>query len=283
MRGKAVLLIVIVLSAVAVFALLYVANVPVNVSQLTVVPGESIQDAINLARAGATILVRNGTYIEERYPIVVNKTVTLIGESVDATIVDGGGTELGVFLVRSNGVRIRSLTILNTAKNSEGVAAVHLANVDNVEITDCRLRECIVGILLTNVSNSVIARNKIMNNRVEGILLRNKCTSNVIFGNMISNNFNGIRTTDFTCTGNQIHHNNFVNNTYQTMLMGISGAWDDGYPSGGNYWSDYAGMDYYSGPYQNVTGSDGIGDTPYGSGLDRYPFMGLVQSLNAST
>jgi uncharacterized protein (DUF2141 family) len=60
----------------------------------------------------------------------------------------------------------------------------------------------------------------------------------------------------------------------------ISGSepntWDDGYPSGGNYWSDYSGTDVYSGPYQNVTGSDGIGDIPYvidANNTDHYPLV----------
>jgi hypothetical protein len=39
--------------------------------------------------------------------------------------------------------------------------------------------------------------------------------------------------------------------------------WDNGYPSGGNYWSDYTGTDNYSGPSQNIPGSDGIGDVNY--------------------
>jgi hypothetical protein len=47
-----------------------------------------------------------------------------------------------------------------------------------------------------------------------------------------------------------------------------------GYPSGGNYWSDYVGSDLYGGPLQNVVGSDGIGDLPYvidTNNTDRYP------------
>jgi nitrous oxidase accessory protein NosD len=55
-----------------------------------------------------------------------------------------------------------------------------------------------------------------------------------------------------------------------------SNTWDNGYPSGGNYWSDYSGVDEYSGPYQNETGSDGIGDTPYiidEKNCDRYPLI----------
>ena len=53
-------------------------------------------------------------------------------------------------------------------------------------------------------------------------------------------------------------------------------TWTNGYPSGGNYWSDYNGTDSYRGPYQNVTGSDGIGDTPYAinaTDIDNYPLM----------
>jgi len=52
--------------------------------------------------------------------------------------------------------------------------------------------------------------------------------------------------------------------------------WDNGYPSGGNYWSDYNGTDLYCGPHQNETGSDGIGDKPYmidGNNTDRYPLI----------
>jgi hypothetical protein len=53
--------------------------------------------------------------------------------------------------------------------------------------------------------------------------------------------------------------------------------WDDGYPSGGNYWADYRGVDKNHGENQNIPGSDGLGDTPYqilgGAGQDRYPLM----------
>jgi len=55
-----------------------------------------------------------------------------------------------------------------------------------------------------------------------------------------------------------------------------SNVWDDGYPSGGNYWSNYNGTDSYSGVYQNQAGSDGIGDIPYlipEDTQDNYPLM----------
>ena len=52
----------------------------------------------------------------------------------------------------------------------------------------------------------------------------------------------------------------------------------------GNYWSDYTGLDLYSSLFQNETGSDGIGDTPYvieANDTDRYPLMGPICSFEA--
>ena len=57
---------------------------------------------------------------------------------------------------------------------------------------------------------------------------------------------------------------------------GHANFWDNSYPSGGNYWSDYTGVDLYWGPNQDQPGSDGIGDTPYiidDDNQDNYPFM----------
>ena len=55
---------------------------------------------------------------------------------------------------------------------------------------------------------------------------------------------------------------------------------------GGNYWGGYVSADVFSGPYQNITGGDGIGDNPFIIPLpynvkDRYPFM-FVSMCNVS-
>jgi len=79
---------------------------------------------------------------------------------------------------------------------------------------------------------------------------------------------------------NTIFHNDLLQNNQQAWSYGgSSNFWDDGYPSGGNYWSDYTGVDVYKGPYQNVTGSDGIGDTPYvidADNVDHYPLTSEI-------
>jgi parallel beta-helix repeat protein len=98
-------------------------------------------------------------------------------------------------------------------------------------------------------------------------------SSDTISDNEISHNFeNGMNI--FNSTGNMIFQNRFVNNTVDVLSQGSVNTWDDGYPAGGNYWSNYTEVDVYWGPNQDRLGSDGIGDLPYGidpDNIDRYP------------
>jgi Periplasmic copper-binding protein (NosD) len=97
--------------------------------------------------------------------------------------------------------------------------------------------------------------------------------------NRIFYNKEGISVKTDRPVRNLVCLNNFVNNTAQMYFpygsdlpMIVFGS----YPSGGNYWSDYNGVDLYKGVFQNVTGSDGIGDLAYAineNNTDRYPLM----------
>ena len=63
---------------------------------------------------------------------------------------------------------------------------------------------------------------------------------------------------------------------YQVTCYSTPNMWDDGYPSGGNYWSDHVTVDDYSGINQDELGSDGIVDEPYiidDYNRDNYPLM----------
>jgi len=82
-------------------------------------------------------------------------------------------------------------------------------------------------------------------------------TENDICCNLIANNHWGIYFDGGN--DNKIYHNNFTDNLIQAHISISFNTWDDGYPSGGNYWSDYVDR------YPNATEMDGSGiwDTPY--------------------
>jgi parallel beta-helix repeat protein len=99
-----------------------------------------------------------------------------------------------------------------------------------------------------------------------------------VFNNTFTNNSCGICVTGGNHTGLKVYHNRFINNNEHARGEGAIVQWDNGYPSGGNYWGGFVSPDLYSGEYQNITGGDGIGDNPFIIPLpynvrDRYPLM----------
>jgi len=157
----------------------------------------------------------------------------------------------------------------------EEAGQVVLVRCSRIRVENLNLSSATVGVELWETSNTEISGNNITANNYYGIGL-DYSSNNSISGNNITNNECGIRLDH--SSNNSVYHNNFVDNARQVFIdsPGYPNCWDDGYPSGGNHWSDYNGTDLYSGPYQNETGSDGIGDTPYiidADNRDRYPLM----------
>lgn len=108
-----------------------------------------------------------------------------------------------------------------------------------------------------------------------GILIHSQC--NIISENTIQyNDYFGVHILD---VNNTIYHNNFIKNTYQAFDEVAGSTWDNGYPYGGNYWSDYTGID---------ENEDGIGEIPYPTGnysSDHYPLVhsyGSIMNKNTS-
>jgi len=136
------------------------------------------------------------------------------------------------------------------------------------------------GIWVDDSSLNLIANNNITNNQY-GVQLSDSI-NNTVTGNNVANNKNGVEVYS---SNNKFYHNNFVNNTNQvTSTSSNINLWDNGYPSGGNYWSDYAGLDVNSGPNHDQSGSDGIGDAPYvidTDNQDRYPIVAPINIFEA--
>jgi parallel beta-helix repeat protein len=158
----------------------------------------------------------------------------------------------------------------NVADNVDGIT---LDSSDGNTITANEAVENNDGIRLYYSTDNLVNCNNVIKN-TQGIVLQNS-SNNTITANSIVNNWGGIWL--YYSSNNKFYHNNFIDNTQQVLISdSFNTAWDNGYPSGGNYWSDYVGVDVKSGPSQDLHGSDGIGDTPYiidASNTDHYPLM----------
>jgi len=159
-------------------------------------------------------------------------------------------------LARSNsyGIHLDSSTSINVTANSVSASSygIYIEWSDDVTINADTFSASWIGVYVTS-SRDIIA------------------TSNTILGNE-----RGIHLgSSINVT---IHHNGIISNGVQAWDdSGSENRWDDGYPSGGNYWSDYAGADDCRGPAQDICpGPDGLGDTPYvidADSQDRYPLL----------
>lgn len=157
-----------------------------------------------------------------------------------------------------------------------GNLGIVIGSSGNYVYRNC-IAHCPSGIIfhfLTPAFNKVIGNN--VTGSIAGIAFGYDAlaSNNTIVGNNLSNNYFGFHSTN--ALDNSVYHNNLIGNSYQIDSHDSANFWDDGYPSGGNYWSAYNGTDFFKGAYQNETGSDGIGDTPYfydENNTDRYPLL----------
>ena len=293
----------------------------------------TIQEAVDAAISGDTILVAPGTYYENI--IVTTPGLTLLGEDRDNTIIDGNETgtivEVSADNTKVSGFKIRKCGDGYKGFNPE--SAIWLLSENNVIENNIIVDNRGAGITLGSALAGYIGPSTVINNNVSscdktGIMVEScnnvivannyissceRCgvwvfwgDNTVVANNVISSNSYGIaiQSSIYKPTYNVVKRNYIKNNTYTFyQVFGVAGSeyriyensfidnynllpetslnnivWDNGFT--GNYWSNYTGVDWYSGSYQNETGSDGIGDSPHvidADNTDPYPLMTAYQ------
>jgi parallel beta-helix repeat protein len=189
---------------------------------------------------------------------------------VSENLVENNGLD-GMYILHSNYSNVGDNQVIGNARDGLWVDTSQNTTLsrNNVTLNGDN------GIYLLVCTSCLVQYNKVLNNSAVGLQLSVNSNNNTLVGNVVSGNVvYGISL--YSCSNNQIFNNNFVNRYQVQIVFSPNNSWDGGYSKGGNFWSDYSGKDVYWGAYQNLTGSDGIGDTPYvvdSNNVDRYPLM----------
>ncbi len=208
----------------------------------------------------------------------LNRTSVSISNTDNVTLAGNlgtGGTSSSIVAISAgSGIFVSN----NTLGGSTG-AALSLVNVVNATVAGNWVSDSANGVVVSGSNGLNITANNIVRNEL-GLTLDLGSLNGI---------FNGV-----------IYHNNFVDNSQHQAAYypQVVTAFDDGYPSGGNFWSDYRAIDNCSGPQQNIcTGPDGIGDRPYtglwefqyrtggsqGTLVDRYPLVDAYGNFSWDT
>lgn len=267
----------------------------------------SIQEAINNANEEDTIYVSAGTYYEN---VVVNKTVSLIGEDKHSTIVDGNlsGT---VVTVLTNNVNITGFTVRKSQQlgafiNSGIYVSGNSSNINNNILTDNLSGLCLhysnshtvssntalqnyLGIYLDHSSNSTVSGNSASNNS-DGIELVLFCHNNIVSNNTFSNNDDYGIILEYECHNNSLFDNTVSNNNDTGILLVtsnnntifhnnfVNNTQQTYIVDSTSIWDDSCEGNFWSDFAGSDSNGDGIGDTPYiidGNNQDNYPLMNI--------
>ncbi len=128
-----------------------------------------------------------------------------------------------------------------------------------IVISNCTIKRSDYGILINSTKEVQIHKNHFTENDLYSIHITNSSAC-------------------------EIYHNQFYNSEVHAYddSQGQN-HWDNGYPSGGNYWDDMEDVDEHSGPDQDLEGSDRIFDTPYIISpyvQDHYPYTSWFLNLD---
>jgi hypothetical protein len=165
---------------------------------------DSIQKAINICKNGDTVIVANGVYYEN---LIIDSAITLIGSSMDSTVIDGRGLGDYTITFNSNG-SIENFRIYGRGE-SYPCRVIQSSTLHNVLIVrNCKISDAGVGI---ETGADIIAENLFMIYLTRGINLfgesNNYVTDCVV---IIDNESSKGITIGFAPNGNYYITNNIL-------------------------------------------------------------------------
>jgi len=163
-----------------------------------------IQDAIDDASNGDTVFVYYGIYYENLF---INKSISLISDNKDNTIIDANGNSSAIKIIETNDVIVDGFTLQNSGNDEFENAGI---KVDGLTLDG---------------SNRITISNNIMKNNVNGILLGLSYYCNITSNIVHNNSKNGIILHCY-CNGNNVT-NNLVKDNEQAGIYVQDGIFND--------------------------------------------------------
>ena len=192
---------------------IYVEAQKANQNQMT---DPTIQNAINSANAGDTIIIKGERYAHCHF--IVNKTLTIISET--GTLMTPcpsntqGSRAHGIFYItpEASGTIIKGFTLMDddeyTLENDYGIYingasnvqiinctiesgiadGIRVTNGTNTKVTDSLIKDSNIGINIINSSQTTIKSNEITNNTKTGIFISGSTRNTTIDANNITYN-----------------------------------------------------------------------------------------------
>ncbi len=122
-----------------------------------------LQDAIDKAPTGAILKLPKGIY---KGSIVINKPITIIGKE-EGVVIDGEGNGT-VITAKGSFITLKNLKVVGSGSRHEKLdAAIKISDGKQCEISHCTIEDCLFGIDMQMVSNSIVANNKITSKDLE--------------------------------------------------------------------------------------------------------------------
>jgi len=126
-------------------------------SLFSVSHANALQDAIDKAPSGSILKLPAGVY---KGNIVINKPLTIIGKEA-GVVIDGGGKGT-VIKVTGSYVTLKNLRVTNSGSFHHQLdSGITLENGKHCEISNVSIDDCLFGIDMQNVSNSIVKDNNI--------------------------------------------------------------------------------------------------------------------------
>ena len=127
------------------------------ISFFSILHANVLQEAIDNAPAGSILTLPAGVY---KGSIVIDKPITIIGKE-DGVIIDGEGKGT-VIKTTGSYITLKNLTIINSGEQHHSLdAAISMQNGKQCEISDCIIKDCLFGIDLQMIKNSIVSNNYI--------------------------------------------------------------------------------------------------------------------------